>query len=356
MRAPAFLRRVAVSSLALALGGCSSNDDEQQDKTQAIELAFIPKTSNNLVFQIGYDGAQFGARSLSGSTGVKINVDLLASAELDPEAERQLVRDAISAKKDGLLVSCVDDSITQPIDEAVAAGIPVITYDSDCPDSNRLGFYSMQSEDTGAKSADLLASAMGAGPKSIAILTGRAGSDNLERRLAGFSERLADSYPEITVATTVHCMETAESCGPAVEDDIVAAYPELDGLLVVGLWGLLGACSCSDSGRSCLCEDSQMPKWKTAAKGKLKTVTYDSLPFEVELMKQGYLSALVGQKYFGWGYDTVSLMYDHLTADSQVNDFIDSGFDVVCPNNADEMSEKWQAADFSAPLKPECDL
>jgi ribose transport system substrate-binding protein len=149
-------------------------------------------------------------------------------------------------------------------------------------------------------------------------------------------------------------METAETCGTAVEDEIISAYPELDGLLVVGLWGLLGACSCSESGTSCLCEDNQMPKWKAAAKGKLKTVAYDSLPFEITLMEQGYVSALLGQKYFGWGYDTVSLMYEHLTEDREVSAFIDSGFDVVCPNNSAEMTAKWEAADFRTPLAPEC--
>jgi ribose transport system substrate-binding protein len=125
----------------------------------------------------------------------------------------------------------------------------------------------------------------------------------------------------------------------------------------VGLWGLLAACTCDDDGMSCLCDDTQMPKWKTAARGgKLKTVAYDSLPFEITLMQKGYVSALVGQKYFGWGYDTVTLMVDHLTQGKEVSGFIDSGFDVVCPNNASDMLAKWTAADFRTPLSPECDL
>jgi ribose transport system substrate-binding protein len=339
--------------LAVAVLGCGGG---KEASSPGINLAFIPKTSNNLVFKMGNDGAQYRARSLSHQTGVPIEVEYMASPELDSQVEQNWVRKAVAAKKDGLLVSCIDDSITKPIDEAVEAGIPVITYDSDCPNSNRLGFFSMQSEDTGAKGADLLASAMGGGPKTVAILTGRAGADNLERRLAGFLHRLSSTYPGITVATTVHCMETAESCGPAVEDEIIAPYPELDGLFVVGLWGLLSACTCSETGMSCLCTDDQMPQWKAAAKGKLKTVAYDSMPFELQLMEQGYLSALLGQKYFGWGYDTVGLMVDHLTQGRQVDAFIDSGFDVVCPNNMADMGAKWTAADFTSPLSPDCDL
>ena len=50
-------------------------------------------------------------------------------------------------------------------------------------------------------------------------------------------------------------------------------------------------------------------------------------------MSQGYISALIGQKYFGWGYDTTNMMFDHLKSGLSVEPFIDSGFDVVCPNN-----------------------
>lgn len=345
---------IAFLPLTLAVTACESNESDRA--SDSIELAFIPKTSNNLVFKLGNDGAQFGARDITYSRNRKVDVEYLASPDLDARVEQDFVRQAIASKKHGIIVSCLDDSLTESINEAVNAGIPVITYDSDCPNSKRLGFYSMQSEATGARGADLLARAMGPGTKTIAILTGRAGADNLERRVAGFTSRLASTYPEITVVATVHCMETAETCGPAVEDEIVAQYPDLDGLFVAGLWGLLGACSCSETGMSCSCDDTEMPKWKTAAKLKLKTVAFDSLPFELILMEQGYVSALIGQKYFGWGYDTVSLLYEHLTAGKAVGPFIDSGFDVVCPNNAADMNAKWQAADFRTPLSPECAL
>jgi len=348
------VRSLSCIPLAMAVLGCGGSNGG--DASAAVQLAFIPKTSNNLVFSMGNDGAQLSARDLTYARGVRVNTEYLASPQLDPTVEAGFIRQAIAAKKSGLLVSCLDDSLTAPIDEAVAAGIPVITYDSDCPSSGRLGFYSMQNDATGAKAADLLASAMGTGTKSVAILTGRAGADNLEKRVAGFVNRLSTTYPQIVVTTTVHCLETAESCGSAVEDQIIAQHPDLDGMLVVGLWGLLGACLTSDTGMTAICDDSRMPKWKAAATGKLKTVAYDSLPFEIELMNQGYVSALVGQKYFGWGYDTVTLMVEHLTTGVEVSPFIDSGFDTVCPNNAAVMSAKWDAHDFRTPLTPDCAL
>jgi ribose transport system substrate-binding protein len=344
-----FLTAVA-ATLAI---GCGNSDDSE---SQAITMAFIPKTSNNPVFMLGNEGAQFAARDLTAASGRDVTVSYLASDELTLEAEEAHVREAISSQVDGMIVSCIEEALTPVIDEAIAAGIPTITYDSDCPNSGRLAFYSMDSEASGAKGADLLAAALGTGPKTIAVLTGRAGADNLERRVNGFAAQLAAQHPDISVVTTVNCMETAESCGPAIEDEIIAAYPDLDGLFVVGLWGLQAACTCDASGLVCTCEDTQMPNWKAAASAGLKTVSYDTLPFELILMQQGYVSALLGQKCFGWGYDTVNLMFDHVVSGREVSGFLDSGFDVVCPNNVQDMDAKWQAKDFRAELAPACDL
>ncbi len=339
---------------SLLLTACGN--DSGSDGGGSVTMAMVPKTSNNLVFEMGDQGAQVGAQDLTASSGVEVRVEYLASKELDPEVQAEHIRDAIDMGVDGLLVSCLDSSTSGPVDDAVEAGIPVITFDSDCPDSDRLGFYSMESEETGAKGADLLASAMGSGEKKVAILNGRAGADNLERRIDGFMERLEAEYPDIEVVMTGNCAETAESCGEVLEDEIIANNPDLDGLFVVGLWGLEAGCTCDKSAMNCTCEDDQLPAWKSAAKDGLKTVTYDSLPFQLELVKQGYVSALIGQKYFGWGYDTVSIMFDHLTAGRKVDDFIDSRFDVVCENNVEDMSSKWHASDFRRPLEPECDL
>ena len=338
---------------SISLSACSGDGEEAVD---AVTLAMVPKTSNNLVFAMGNEGAQIAARDLTASSGSKVEVDYIASVELDSEMEQANIRKAIDNGVDGLLVSCLDEGMNGPIDEAVAAGIPVITFDSDCPDTDRLGFYSMSSEETGAKGADLLAAALGSGAKKVAILNGRAGADNLDRRESGFRDQMAAEYPDVEIVMTHNCLETGDSCGEMLEEDIIAANPDLDGVFIVGLWGVLNACTCDSSAMNCSCDDTQLPKWKEAARNGLKTVSYDTLPFELELMNQGYISALIGQKYFGWGYDTTTMMFDHLKSGRDIEGFIDSGFDVVCPNNVDDMSSNWQAKDFRRPLAPACNL
>jgi ribose transport system substrate-binding protein len=70
----------------------------------------------------------------------------------------------------------------------------------------------------------------------------------------------------------------------------------------------------------------------------------------LELLREGYLSGLVGQKYWGWGYDTVQIVYDHIVNDKTYPPFISSGMDIVTRNNVEAMILAWETNDFSQPL------
>ena len=61
--------------------------------------------------------------------------------------QADLLDAAITAGCDGMGISCNDATVLLPIiDRATAAGIPVITWDSDSPDSTRLSFYSFDDD------------------------------------------------------------------------------------------------------------------------------------------------------------------------------------------------------------------
>src|SRR5512139_3890036 len=99
-----------------------------------------------------------------------------------------------------------------------------------------------------------------------------------------------------------------------------------------------------------------MPLWEAAAKsGKLKTIAFDTLPVELGYVKDGYIQGLVGQKYWGWGYDTVQMIYDKIVNCKTFEDFTNSGMDLVDPCNADAMAKAWETQDFTQPLPPLCE-
>jgi ribose transport system substrate-binding protein len=61
---------------------------------------------------------------------------------------------------------------------------------------------------------------------------------------------------------------------------------------------------------------------------------------------------LIGQKYWGWGYDSIQILYDLLVHKKQPQPTINTGMDIVTRRNVDAMIRAWETNDFSQPLPP----
>jgi ribose transport system substrate-binding protein len=301
-----------------------------------LTIAWIPKARNNPVFELGHQGAVQKAAELSASGPVQVKVLYVGSVSSDAAEQVQVIEEAIASKVDAIAVSCNDPIVCiDPINKAVAAGIPVMTWDSDSPQSRRFTYLGIDNLEAGQAAGDLLVRAMGPQGK-VAILTGVPGAHNLEERIRGFKDGIAD-YAGIEVVGTVISNDDI-NLGVQVVEETMQAHPDLDGWFFVGMWPLV-----ADRG--------SMPLWEEAAmRGEIKTVAFDTLPVELELLRDGYVSGLVGQKYWGWGYDTVQIVYDHLVEDKEYPSFISSGMDIVTRNNVAAMLEAWETNDFSQPL------
>jgi ribose transport system substrate-binding protein len=171
---------------------------------------------------------------------------------------------------------------------------------------------------------------------NVAILTGVPGAHNLGERVRGFEDGIA-SFPGIQVIATVVSNDDI-NLGVQVVEETMQAHPNLDGWFFAGMWPLV-----ADRG--------SMPVWEEAAlRGDTKTVAFDTLPVELELLRDGYVWGLVGQKYWGWGYDTIQIVYDHVVNDETYPPSISSGIDIVTRNNVAAMLRAWETNDFSQPL------
>ncbi len=303
---------------------------------QTLTVAWIPKARNNPVFELGRQGAIQKAAELSANGPIQVNVLYVGSVSSNAAEQVQVIEDVIARKVDAIAVSCNDPTICiDPINQAVAAGIPVMTWDSDSPRSQRFTYLGIDNYQAGQAAADLLIRAMGQ-QGEVAILTGVPGAHNLEARVRGFYDGIA-SYPDIQVVATVVSNDDI-NLGVQVVEETMQTHPDLNGWFFAGMWPLV-----ADRG--------SMPLWEASAlRGDVKTVAFDTLPVELELLRDGYLSGLVGQKYWGWGYDTVQIVYDHVVNDKPHPPYISSGMDIVTRNNVEQMLWAWENNDFSQPL------
>ena len=308
----------------------------ESPERQTLTIAWIPKARDNPVFELGRQGAVQKAEELSASGPVQVEVLYVGSVSSDAVEQVQVIEDVIARKVDAIAVSCNDPiACIDPINKAVEAGIPVMTWDADSPRSRRFTYLGIDNYQAGRAAADLLVQAMDQ-QGEVAILTGVPGAHNLEERVHGFRDGVA-LYPDIEIVATVFSNDDI-NLGIQVVVETMQAHPDLDGWFFSGMWPLV-----ADRG--------SMPLWEDATlHDGLKTVAFDTLPVELELLRDGYLSGLVGQKYWEWGYDTVQIVYDHVVNGEIPPSSISSGMDIVTRNNVTAMLRAWETNDFSQPL------
>ena len=145
-------------------------------------LLFVwsPKATNNPVFDVAKVGGQMRAQELG-----DVDFQWVGPADADAQKQAALLDDVVSKGCDGLGVSCNDaDALKPVIDRAMAKGIPVITWDSDSPDSKRLTFYSFDVDKAATAGANVFVDVMKDNPnRTYCLLTGVPGAPNLEGRI-----------------------------------------------------------------------------------------------------------------------------------------------------------------------------
>jgi ribose transport system substrate-binding protein len=311
----------------------SASNKALSDNT--LTIAWIPKALGNPVFETGKVGAEAKAKELTEKGPYKVEIVYTASVNSDIAEQARVVEDTISKGVDAIGISCNEPTGCEaPINKAVEAGIPVMTWDSDSPNSQRFTYLGVDNVEGGKAAAELLKTALPDGGK-VALLTGVPGAANLEARITGFKEGIQGTKLEIV--TTVACNDDINT-GVQVVEETMQKYPDLKGWFFVGLWPLFA-------------EEGSMPLWEAASKaGTLKTVSFDTLAIELPYVKSGLIYGLVGQKYYGWGYDTVQMIYDLIVNGKTYDTFTNSGMDIVTICNVDAMEAAWAANDFTKPL------
>jgi ribose transport system substrate-binding protein len=104
----------------------------------------------------------------------------------------------VARKPAGILVSVASSQLMTPeIDAAIAAGIPVITIDSDAPESKRLYFIGTNNLEAGRLGGRRVTAVLN-GKGNVVFFT-NPGQPNLDERLKGYKD-VFSSFPGIKVA------------------------------------------------------------------------------------------------------------------------------------------------------------
>lgn len=180
-------RRTVLFCAVAALGlmtGC--------DRHQKSEKYFLIANNVDLPYwQTANDGLQKAA------TQYGVTAEMDGPSTFDPQGEVQAFRAAAAKKPAGILVSVADANLMTPeIDSAVSSGIPVITVDSDAPDSHRLYFIGTNNLQAGRIGGARVARQLNG--RGNVVFFSMPGQPNLDERLKGYEDAFS-KFPGINV-------------------------------------------------------------------------------------------------------------------------------------------------------------
>jgi ribose transport system substrate-binding protein len=188
-RSHRILHSAAFAVLLLALLSCGSGHGSDE---------YYVLVSANL--QIPYWKAAAAGFSNAASP-LKVRFDIAGPQNFDPKAESEALDQAVQRKATGILLDVTDVALFKNgIEKAIAAGIPVITVDSDAPMSKRLFFIGTNNYEAGLNGGQRLAQEL-KGKGNVVVFT-NPDQPNMQERLAGYKAALART-PDVKINRVV---------------------------------------------------------------------------------------------------------------------------------------------------------
>jgi ribose transport system substrate-binding protein len=288
-------------------------------KKKMYSIAVVPKGLDNPVFALANLGGQKRAQELG-----NVHFIFTAGSKTDTAADITAIQGLINQKVNAIGISCNDPkAYVNVIDHAVSEGIKVMTWDSDAPTSKRSVFYGVNSEAVGRKMGLAMKRLLG-GHGNIVIVSGDAAALNLNLRIKGAKATLGSG---IKILNTEYTNDDIPSAIKKTEDAI-RAYKNLNGILMVGGWALF-----SSEGATPLLDSH---------KGKIKVVSFDPLQATVAYLRDNIVQSVWTQDYWGWGYQTVTILYGLLHG-QKWHSYIPQPSNEVTPKDWKLWQSRWAA-------------
>ena len=237
-----------------------------------------------------------GAREAAEEYAVRLEVKMPADDE-NVAQQTKLLEDLDGGKLDGLGVSPLDAKGQAALIDKIAEKAPVITFDSDAPESRRLRYIGTINVQAGQQAADLVRQAVPAGGK-VALLFANLTKDNMLQRQAGFDDSMkramtagedSESRPEYEVVERIVDDGDSNRCRERVKQAL-AAHPDL--ACIVGMNAQHGA----------ILLDVLKGEDKI---GQVAVVAFDEQQETLDGIESGAIFATVAQDPYRYGYDAV---------------------------------------------------
>lgn len=297
-----------------------------EEAAAPVEEAAAPATAEKLYIPLVSKGFQhqFWLAVKDGAEQAAEDLDVTITFE-GPESEAmvdkqmEMLQAAIDKNPAAICFAAVDSKAAIPLlEQAQEKGIPVIGFDSGVDSDIPVSTAATDNIAAAALAADKMAELIG-GAGEVAIIahdqTSRTGID----RVKGFTDRINEEYPDITI------VDTQYGGGDQLKSTdltkaIIQAHPNLKGLFGANEGSIIGVLNAAT---------------ELDMKGKLVIIGYDSGQQQLEAIRSGLEAGAITQDPIGIGYKCVDAAVKAYNGET-LPTFIDTGFYWYDSTNIDD--------------------
>jgi len=246
------------------------------------------------------------------------------TAEFEAPQQQQLgmqvkvIEDLIARGVDGIALSALDDAgLVAVIDEAMAAGVKVLTFDAEAPSTKALSYIGTNNGAAGYEGGKKMAELMG-GSGQVALLQATLGAVNLNVRAQEFQRAMKELAPGNEVVAIEEFQGDYAKAVNKVEA-LLETYPDLKAIFGISAYGAPAAAT--------------VVKEQNKA-GQIIVAGFDDLQDTLEGIRDGSVNFCLVQKTFSMGWISIEKLLDAVDG-KEIPKNIDTGILVVNKDNVD---------------------
>lgn len=235
-----------------------------------------------------------------------MDVKCIGFTKLDQAKQITYIRSAVQSRVDGIITAGMEETpeMIAAIEEARAAGIPVILIDSDIKESERNCYIGTNNYEAGRLAGEDIAKACGETGKVIAVVS-YIDNMNQKQRIEGFRDVLAD-YPDMEL---VEILE-GQSNEIYLQDKLVGFLEEHE--------DIRGVFCAEGYAANCMCRQVMESPEKYEG---LNIVVFDLNEEKRQAVEEGKIYSCIEQNPGAMGERAADALWQALSGEEELSDF-----------------------------------
>lgn len=223
-----------------------------------------------------------------------IRIDIRYTEISSPESQVTALNDLLKKGLDGLAITAINHPLViAKLKEIAAAGIPIVTANSDIPDCGRIAYVGSDDYKCGQVAGGMMRLVC-PGRINLGIIIGSPWILCDEKRVLGFMDRIQNDPRFTLIDTIVNNSDDIESYSKTKK--LLEEHPDINALYLSAA-GVAGACRAVS---------------EVGLKGKIKVISHDTIPSTCSLIEDGSIIATIEQQPFVQGTKPLDILLDYL--------------------------------------------